>query len=181
MRRDALIRDQAKHLLATLLENTEAFAYKPFQKPRVPPILTLMKMTELADEQWKRLEPLLPPRRPRGRPRADDRKTLTASFTCCVPDVAGRTCLMNTAPLPPAGGGLERGKRTAPGRRSGATCWPSWTGSKRSSGLKRSWTAASCRSKGGSSGRQDQTRQGHQGDAGRRRRRLAHWFSPRKR
>jgi transposase len=35
-----------------------------------------MKMTELADEQWKRLEPLLPPRRPRGRPRADDRKTL---------------------------------------------------------------------------------------------------------
>jgi transposase len=35
-----------------------------------------MKMTELADEQWKRLEPLLPPRRLRGRPRADDRKTL---------------------------------------------------------------------------------------------------------
>ncbi len=36
-----------------------------------------MKRTKLADEQWKRLKPMLPPRRPRGRPRADDRKTLS--------------------------------------------------------------------------------------------------------
>ena len=50
--------------------------YKPFQKPRLPPILTLMKTTELSDEQWEHLEPLLPPPRHRGRPRADDRKTL---------------------------------------------------------------------------------------------------------
>ncbi len=36
-----------------------------------------MRATELTDEQWLRLEPLLPPpRRGRGRPRADDRKTL---------------------------------------------------------------------------------------------------------
>jgi transposase len=36
-----------------------------------------MRMTELTDEQWQRLQPLLPPpREGRGRPRADDRNTL---------------------------------------------------------------------------------------------------------
>lgn len=36
-----------------------------------------MRTAELTDEQWRRLEPLLPqPRTGRGRPRADDRKTL---------------------------------------------------------------------------------------------------------
>jgi transposase len=39
-------------------------------------MLTLMRTTELTDEQWERLEPLLPPRKKRGRPRADDRRTL---------------------------------------------------------------------------------------------------------
>ncbi len=34
-----------------------------------------MKTTELSEEQWEHLEPLLPPPRHRGRPRADD-KTL---------------------------------------------------------------------------------------------------------
>ena len=39
-------------------------------------MLGLMRNTELTDKQWANLAPLLPPRRPRGRPRADDRKTL---------------------------------------------------------------------------------------------------------
>src|SRR5215207_7540474 len=40
-------------------------------------MLNLMRKVEIADEHWRRLEPLLPPpRRGRGRPRADDRKTL---------------------------------------------------------------------------------------------------------
>ena len=39
-------------------------------------MLTLMRTTELTDEQWERLNPLLPPRKKRGRPRADDRRTL---------------------------------------------------------------------------------------------------------
>ncbi len=39
-------------------------------------MLGRMRNTELTDEQWESLAPLLPPRRPRGRPRADDRKTL---------------------------------------------------------------------------------------------------------
>src|ERR687898_1785643 len=39
-------------------------------------MLGRMRNTELTDEQWGSLAPLLPPRRPRGRPRADDRKTL---------------------------------------------------------------------------------------------------------
>jgi transposase len=39
-------------------------------------ILSPMRTSEITDEQWGRLEPLLPPRRMRGRPRADDRRTL---------------------------------------------------------------------------------------------------------
>lgn len=40
-------------------------------------MLMLMRKTELTDEQWQHLRPLLPPpRKGRGRPRADDRKTL---------------------------------------------------------------------------------------------------------
>ena len=36
-----------------------------------------MRDTELTDEQWERIRPLLPPpRKGRGRPRADDRKVL---------------------------------------------------------------------------------------------------------
>ena len=36
-----------------------------------------MRTTELTDEQWRHLEPLLPsPRKGRGRPRADNRNTL---------------------------------------------------------------------------------------------------------
>jgi transposase len=35
-----------------------------------------MRKTELANEQWQRLKPLLPPLKSHGRPRADDRKTL---------------------------------------------------------------------------------------------------------
>ena len=39
-------------------------------------MLALMRNTELTDEQWQYLRPLLPPHKCRGRPRADDRKTL---------------------------------------------------------------------------------------------------------
>jgi transposase len=40
-------------------------------------MLALMRKTELTDEQWQHLRPLLPlPRKGRGRPRADDRQTL---------------------------------------------------------------------------------------------------------
>src|SRR5215212_5149537 len=51
-----------------------------------------MKTTEISDEQWEHLEPLLPPPRHRGRPRADDRKTLNGILYvlrtgCCWQDV----------------------------------------------------------------------------------------------
>ena len=40
-------------------------------------MLNLMRKVEITDEHWRRLELLLPPPlRGRGRPRADDRKTL---------------------------------------------------------------------------------------------------------
>lgn len=51
--------------------------YKPFQELPAPPTLAFMRTTELTDEQWRHLEPLLPsPRKGRGRPRADNRNTL---------------------------------------------------------------------------------------------------------
>ena len=39
-------------------------------------MLALVNKIDLTDEQWQRLEPLLPPPKRRGRPRAHDRKTL---------------------------------------------------------------------------------------------------------
>ena len=39
-------------------------------------MFSFMRTTDLIDEQWQRLEPLLPTRQKRGRPRADDRQTL---------------------------------------------------------------------------------------------------------
>src|SRR5918993_5467160 len=47
-----------------------------FKNLREPATLMLMSTTELIDKQWQRVEPLLPSRKDRGRPRADDRKTL---------------------------------------------------------------------------------------------------------
>jgi len=37
-----------------------------------------MEFEELPDEEWKVIEPHLPPPAPTGRPRADDRKTINA-------------------------------------------------------------------------------------------------------
>jgi len=51
--------------------------YKLFQKPPAPLTLVFMRTTQLTDEQWRRLAPLLPSlRNGRGRPRADGRNTL---------------------------------------------------------------------------------------------------------
>src|SRR5829696_10560450 len=53
------------------------YEHSLFQKSLESPMLNLMRKVEITDEHWRRLEPLLPPpRRGRGRPRADDRKTL---------------------------------------------------------------------------------------------------------
>jgi len=37
-----------------------------------------MKFRPLTDEQWRYIEPLLPPRAEEGKPRADDRRTIDA-------------------------------------------------------------------------------------------------------
>lgn len=39
-----------------------------------------MKFRELSDEEWRFVEPFLPPRAKTGRPRADDRKTINGIF-----------------------------------------------------------------------------------------------------
>ena len=47
-----------------------------FKNLREPATLMLMSTIDLIDKQWQRVEPLLPSRKDRGRPRANDRKTL---------------------------------------------------------------------------------------------------------
>ena len=37
-----------------------------------------MKFQELTDREWEFVKPLLPPKAPTGRPRADDRRTVNA-------------------------------------------------------------------------------------------------------
>ena len=37
-----------------------------------------MKFQELTDREWEFIKPLLPPKAPTGRPRADDRRTINA-------------------------------------------------------------------------------------------------------
>ncbi len=86
-------------------------------------MLAGMRTTELTCEQWKRLEPLLPPGKRCGRPRADDRKTLDGILyvlrTGCrwadVPREYGSpvTCWRRLR---------ARGKKTAHGSAYGAAC-----------------------------------------------------------
>jgi transposase len=52
------------------------FYYKLCQNPRRSLTMKVMKATELTDRLYECLEPLLPPRRLRGRSRADDREAL---------------------------------------------------------------------------------------------------------
>jgi transposase len=125
-----------------------------------------MRATELTDEQWQLLEPLLPPRRPRGRPRADDRNTLNGILY-----VLRTGCRWEDVPR-------EYG--------SPATCWRrlrAWEEDGTWENVWRSlltmldkrgqlkWTKAFLDgsfvlAKRGSCGWQDQAWQGHQGDAG---------------
>jgi hypothetical protein len=84
-------------------------------------MLTPMRATELTNEQWEHVEPLLPPYQKRGHPRADDRKTLNGilyvlRMGCRWQDVP------REAPLLPAGEGLKGGRRTVPRNVSGAAC-----------------------------------------------------------
>ena len=61
-------------------------------------MLHLMRKVEITDEHWRRLEPLLPPlRKGRGRPRADDRKTLNGILYVLRTEVAGETSPASTA------------------------------------------------------------------------------------
>ena len=65
---------------------------KAISKTLSASILSPMRTSEITNEQWERLEPLLPPRRMRGRPRADDRRTLNGILYvlrtgCCWEDV----------------------------------------------------------------------------------------------
>lgn len=52
----------------------------------------------LNDEEWRRIEPLLPNGR-RGAHRVDDRRVISGIFTCCVRAPAGEIVRLNTGPI----------------------------------------------------------------------------------
>jgi transposase len=69
-------------------------------------MLVLMRKTELTDEQWQHLRPLLPlPRKGRDARGPMTARRSTAFSTCCARDVAGKMYPESTAPQLPAGGG----------------------------------------------------------------------------
>jgi hypothetical protein len=100
---------------------------------------------ELTDEQWARIEPLLPPkRRGQGRPRADDRAVMVLQL--------------------PAGGGYTAGRLRGDGSGSGRLSSKAWTSKVGCSGAKPFSMAASSLQKRGSRGRPDEAGQGEQAD-----------------
>ncbi|MEM2194397.1 MAG: transposase [Candidatus Methanomethylicia archaeon] len=68
-----------------------------------------MRFRELSDEEWKFVEPLLPPRARTGRPRADDRRTVNGMLYVLITVVGGWICLEGTARIRLVGGGLRNG------------------------------------------------------------------------
>jgi hypothetical protein len=60
---------------------------------------------ELRDEQWERIAPLLPQHQLRGRPRADDRRTMNGICGYSSPVLDGETCQRSMAAGPRATAG----------------------------------------------------------------------------
>jgi hypothetical protein len=56
---------------------------------------------ELSDHEWTAIKPMLP-NKPRGMPRANDRRVLNGISGCCGPEHHGATCPMTSAHTPPA-------------------------------------------------------------------------------
>src|SRR5215211_4999887 len=116
-------------------------------------MLLPMRTTELTDEQWLRLEPLLPPpRQGRGRPRADDRKTLNG-----ILHVLRTGCRWQD--VPKEYGSSSTCWRRLKGWEEDGTWERVWRGllalldeRGSSSGPRLSWMAASCPPKRGSRG-----------------------------
>jgi transposase len=65
---------------------------------------------ELGDEQWVLIAPLLPIHQRRGRPRADDRRTLGGILWVLRSGARWKTCLLSMAVGPLVTGGSRSGK-----------------------------------------------------------------------
>lgn len=128
-------------------------------------MLAIMRTTEVTDGQWQRLEPLLPSHNEWGRPRADDRRTLN-----------GILYVLRT-------GGRWQDVPREYG--SAATCWRRLKAWEEDGTWEKIWRSLLAMldeqdtlewdkafldgsfvpAKKGGRSRQDQARQGHQGDA----------------
>ncbi|MBK9126127.1 MAG: transposase [Chloroflexi bacterium] len=100
----------------------------------------------MTDQQWEILEPLIPKQKPgRGRPRADDRRTLNGILfvlkTGCqwkdMPEEFGDhvTCWRR----------LDRWQRDGTWSGSGGRCWGNWMRKASWNGPKRFWMGVSPR------------------------------------
>ena len=65
---------------------------------------------ELRDDQWALIAPLLPRPKVRGRPRADDRRTINGILWACAPAPGGGTSPRGMAAPQPATAASKSGK-----------------------------------------------------------------------
>jgi hypothetical protein len=90
---------------------------------------------ELHDDQWALIEPLLPAHKVRGRPRAEDRRTLNGILLrqaqdrsgYCAPAPAGRTYHQSMAAGPLATGASRSGRSKGYGSAPGSPSSVHWT------------------------------------------------------
>jgi len=84
-----------------------------------------MRGTELTDEQWERIRPLLPrPTKGEAVRGPTTGRSSTRSCMCSGPGAAGRIFPGSKPPLPPAGGGCGNARGMGRGRASEGYCIP---------------------------------------------------------
>jgi transposase len=130
------------------------------------------KRWKLTDEQWAKIERLLPKHKPSrrgGRPRIDDRRVFEGILWILRTGAPWEDVPKQYAVVPPAGDGCETGKSKISGWTSGGPFWPTWTNAASWIGANASSTAVSPPQKKGRMRGKDQERQGNEVDGGGRR------------
>ena len=129
-----------------------------------------MQKAFLSDEQWAKLEPLLPKTKSRGRPWADNRRVLEGILWVLKTGARWRDLPEEYPAAPaPAGGACANGKKMRCGSKSGGNSSVTWTSGASWIGANHFWTAVLLQQKKGRVRWQNQARQRHEVDGGGRR------------
>jgi transposase len=102
---------------------------------------------ELRDDQWALIAPLLPPPKQRGRPRADDRRTVNGILWVLRPGARWRGLPREFGSPSTCHAACKNGKTRGYGSISGSPSLVPWTGKASWTGARPFWMAASCRPK----------------------------------